>query len=131
MVIDTSAIVAILFAEAEASRMVSAIAAAPRKLLGAATVVEASAIMVAKKGPAGEIALDALLERLELEIVPVTAEAGAHARSAYRRFGKGVGSPAVLNYGDCLSYGVSRQLGEPLLFKGEDFGRTDVEAAPY
>lgn len=131
MVIDTSAIVAILFAEAEASRMVSAIAAAPRKLLGAATVVEASAIMVAKKGSAGEIALDALLERLELEIMPVTAEAAAHARSAYRRFGKGVGTPAVLNYADCLSYGVARQLGEPLLFKGEDFGRTDVQAAPY
>lgn len=131
MVIDTSAIVAILFAEDEASRMVSAIAVAPRKLLGAATVVEASAIMVAKKGSAGEIVLDALLERLELEIVPVTAEAAAHARSAYRRFGKGVGTPAVLNYGDCLSYGVARHLGEPLLFKGEDFGRTDVEAAPY
>lgn len=131
MVIDTSAIVAILFAEAEASRMVSAIAAAPRKLLGAATVVETSAIMLAKKGPAGEIALDALLERLEVEIVPLTAEGGAHARSAYRRFGTGVGKPAVLNYGDCLSYGVARQLGEPLLFKGEDFAVTGVEAAPY
>lgn len=131
MVIDTSAIVAILFAEPEASRMVSAIAAAPRRLLGAPTVVEASAIMVAKKGSAGEIALDALLERLELEVVAMTPEAGAHARSAYRRFGKGVGAPAVLNYGDCMSYGVARQLGEPLLFKGEDFARTDVEAAPY
>ena len=131
MVVDTSALVAILFGETESSRMIAAIVAADARRVGAPTLVEASAVMVAKKGPGGEIALDALLERLDLEVVPMTADGAVHARNAYRQFGKGVGTPGVLNYGDCLSYGVARQLGERLLFKGDDFPRTDVEPAEY
>ena len=131
MVIDTSALLAILFAEPEAQRLVRAVAAAETRAVGAPTVVEAAAVMLAKKGPAGEVALDALLQRLSIEIVPMTPDAATLARGAYQRYGKGVGSPAVLNYGDCLAYGIAMAAGDSLLFKGGDFSQTDVSAAPY
>jgi ribonuclease VapC len=131
VVLDTSAVIAVLLAEPEADAMVRAVASAERRLIGAPSWVEASAVMVAKKGPAGEIALDALLDRLEVEVVPMSAPAARLARLAYARFGKGIGDPAVLNFGDCLAYGVSVAEREPLLFKGQDFGRTDVEVAVY
>jgi ribonuclease VapC len=131
MVLDTSAVVAILLAEPEADAMVRAVAAAERRLIGAPTWIEASAVMVAKKGTAGEVALDALLERLEVEVTPMSVAAARLARLAYTRFGKGIGDPAVLNFGDCLAYGVAMAEREPLLFKGDDFGMTDVGVAPY
>jgi ribonuclease VapC len=131
MVIDASALVAILLGEPEAQQLTEAITADPTRLVGGPTLVEASAVMLGRKGPQGEIALDALLQRLDVRIVPFTAEAATHARSAYRQYGKGVGSPSVLNYGDCLSYGTAIAVGEPLLFKGDDFPRTDVAAAEY
>ncbi|HEX5869267.1 MAG TPA: type II toxin-antitoxin system VapC family toxin [Longimicrobium sp.] len=131
MVIDASALIAILLGEPEAPRMATAIAADPTRVVGAPTLAEAAAVMLGRKGPQGEIALDALLQRLDIRIVPFTADAASHARSAYRQYGKGVGSPSVLNYGDCLSYGTAMALGEPLLFKGNDFSRTDVPAAAY
>ena len=87
--------------------------------------------MLARKGEVGEVALDALLQRLAIEVVPMSAEAAALARVAYRRFGRGVGSPGVLNFGDCLAYGVATAAGEPLLFEGDDFTATDVAVAPY
>ena len=131
MVIDTSAILAILFAEPEASRMVAAIAAADPRVIGAPTLVEGAAVLLARKGPAGEVALDAFLQRLSIEVVSMTADAATFARSGYQRYGKGVGSPGALNYGDCLSYGVAMAGGDVLLFKGDDFGQTDVEVAGY
>jgi ribonuclease VapC len=131
VVLDTSAILTILFAEPEAARMVGALAGADRRLVGAPTLVEAAAILLARKGPAGGVALDALPQRLGIEVVPMTAEAATLARSAYQRFGKGVGAPGVLDYGDCLAYGVAMAVGEPLLFKRHDFSRTDVVAAAY
>lgn len=129
MVIDTSALLAILLAEPDSEVMVEAIVGAEPRLLGAPTLVEAAAVMAARKGPQGEVALDALLQRLDIEVIAMTPEAATFARSAYARYGKGIGSPAVLNYGDCLAYGVARATGEPLLFKGEDFLATDIEAA--
>jgi len=131
MVLDTSALVAILLSEPEAARMVRAIAAAPTRLVGVPTLVETSAVMVARKGSAGEIALDALLRRLGVATVEMGEDAGRMARLAYARFGKGVGSPGVLNLGDCLAYGVAMAAREPLLFKGDDFAATDVEAAAW
>jgi ribonuclease VapC len=131
MVIDTSAIVAILLREAEADRLLAAIVEDSRRMMGAPTFVELSAVMLAKRGPQGAVALEALLRELEIETVPMSGEAARFARDGYARYGKGVGSPAVLNYGDCLAYGVARDLGERLLFKGEDFARTDVAAVPY
>jgi ribonuclease VapC len=129
MVIDTSALLAVLLSEAEADALVEAIVSAGTRQVGAPTLVEAAAVMAARKGPTGEVALDALLQRLEIEVVAMTPEAAAFARSAYARYGRGVGSPAVLNYGDCLAYGVARAAGEPLLFKRDDFALTDIEPA--
>jgi ribonuclease VapC len=127
MVIDTSALLAILLSEPEADALVGAIVSAETRLVAAPTLVEAAAVMVARKGPPGEVALDALLQRLEIQVVPMSPEAAAFARAAYARYGRGVGSPGVLNYGDCLAYGVARAAGEPLLFKGDDFALTDIE----
>lgn len=87
--------------------------------------------MLARKGPGGEIALDALMERLDIDVLPMSEDAARLARLGYARFGKGVGSPGVLNYGDCLAYGVAMVAREPLLFKGHDFPQTDVSVAVY
>lgn len=111
--------------------MVRALAGEPRRLAGAPTLAEASAVMRAKKGGAGEVALDALLERLEIETFPMSVAAARLARLAYPRFGRGAGASPVLNFGDCLAYGVAVAEREPLLFKGNDFSRTDVEIAVY
>ena len=131
MVLDTSALLAILFSEPEADAMVRAVADDPRRLVGAPTFVEASAVMVARKGSAGEVLLDALLERLGAEVVPMSVGAARLARLAYVRFGRGVGDPPVLSYGDCLAYGVAMAEREPLLCKGHDFTRTDVDVVRY
>jgi ribonuclease VapC len=131
MVIDTSALLAILFAEPESQRLVTAIVRGNSRLLPAPAFVEASAVVVARKGSEGTIALDALLQRLGIDVVAMSPEAAIHARGAYERYGRGVGSPGVLNFGDCLCYGVAKSAGEPLLFKGDDFTATDVDAALY
>ena len=131
MVIDSSALIAILLGEPESDRLVRAIAAARTRHVAAPTVVEAGAVMLVKKGRAGELALDALLQQLSIEVVSMSPAAAVSARGAYRRYGKGVGSPGVLNYGDCLAYGVARDEQEELLCKGEDFARTDVVRAAY
>lgn len=131
MVIDTSALLAVLLAEPEAGALVGAMAADDVRLVGAPSLVEASAVMVARKGPQGGVVLDALLQRLGIDVVEMSAQAASLARTGYNRFGKGVGSPAVLNFGDCLAYGVARSLDQPLLFKGDDFSRTDVRAVEY
>lgn len=87
--------------------------------------------MLTRKGSQGETALTEVLNRLDLRVVAMSSNAAAHARVAYLRFGKGVGSPGVLNFGDCLAYGVAMDLGQPLLFKGNDFSRTDVPSVAY
>ncbi|HSM37415.1 MAG TPA: type II toxin-antitoxin system VapC family toxin [Longimicrobiales bacterium] len=131
MVLDTSAVLAILFGEPEADRMMRAVASAPRRLIGAPALVEASAVLMARKGVAADVVLDAWLRRVDLKVAPLGEEGAEHARRAYARWGKGLGDPPVLNYGDCLSYGVAMASGEPLLFRGEDFRHTDVAVAPY
>lgn len=131
MVIDTSALLAILFGEPEATRLIDAIDRDPTPLIGAPTLVEAGAVMLGKKGPTGAVALDALMQRLDITVEPFSETAADFARSAYSRYGKGVGGPAVLNYGDCLSYGVAQAMSQPLLFKGDDFPETDVLVASY
>jgi ribonuclease VapC len=129
MVIDTSALLAILLSEPEAQAFTEEIAGAERRLIGAPTLVEATAVMVARKGRDGVIALDALLSRLGVEVVAMSPAAAEFAREAYGCYGKGVGSPGVLNYGDVLSYGVARAEDEPLLFTGGGFPRTDITSA--
>jgi ribonuclease VapC len=131
MVIDTSALMAILLREPEAERLTHAILMAERRLLSAATLLEAGIVVLAHTGDDGARDLDLLVARLRLEIVPVTEEQAMLARRAYQRFGKGRGHPARLNFGDCFSFALARVTGEPLLFKGDDFSRVGLTMALY
>jgi ribonuclease VapC len=131
MVLDTSAVLAILLGEPEAQAMLRALAAAETRIIGSATLVETSTVMRARKGSVGEIALDALLERLGVQVHAFSVDQARSARLGYSRFGRGVGDPGVLNFGDGLAYGTAMAIQEPLLFKGDDLARTEVEAAPY
>jgi len=130
MVIDTSAIIALLLREPTAAGISRALTAAVNRRISAPSLVEATAVMLARKGPEGDIALGALLRSLAIEVVPMSVEAGELARSAYARYGKGVGNPGVLTYGDCLAYGVAKAHGEPLLYTGDDFSQTDITPVP-
>jgi ribonuclease VapC len=128
MVIDTSALIAILLNEPEALPFASAIAADSRRLLSAASALETSIVIGARKGPSGGREFDLLLHRARVEVVPLTAAQVEIARDAWRRFGRG-NHPAGLNFGDCCAYALSKSSGEPLLFKGRDFSRTDIRRA--
>lgn len=128
MIVDSSAVLAILFGEADARRHASAIMAAYPCRMSVANVLEASIALERRGGATAAHDLDALLERAEIELVPVTVEHLEAARRAWRRFGKG-NHPAALNFGDCFAYALARTTGEPLLFKGGDFSQTDIEAA--
>src|SRR5271169_6269508 len=130
MVVDTSALLAVLFAEPEADRIARSIAADPRRLASAFTVLEAAMVVEARKGEAGGRELDLLLHRIDLESVPLTASHVEVAMDAWRRFGRGK-HPANLNIGDCCAYALARVSGEPMLFKGDDFARTDVARVEY
>ena len=130
MIIDTSALFALLVGEPEAPRMASALEEDSVRMISASTLVEIGIVVEARYGDAGGRELDLLLHRLGIDVVAVTAEQAEVARSAWRRFGKGRHS-AGLNYGDTFAYALSAVSGEPLLFKGGDFEATDVHAAAY
>lgn len=127
MVIDTSAIVAILFGEPEARRFARAIDRDTLRLMSAVSVLEAIMVLESELGEAGGRELDLLLHRAGIEIVGFLPDQLDAARRAFRAYGKGR-HPAGLNFGDCFSYALARSTGQPLLFKGNDFARTDVEA---
>ena len=129
MVIDTSAVLAILQDEPERRAFNEAIEAADSRSLSVASFVEVSIVIEARFGAEGVGHLDRLLERAGVKVVPVDLEQGRLARQACSRFGKGR-HEAGLNFGDCFSYALAQVLGEPLLFKGEDFSRTDVARYP-
>jgi ribonuclease VapC len=128
MVIDTSAIVAIFFNEPDAQHYRERIAEDPLRLISAATLVEAAMVIESRFGEAGGAELDLWLHKAKVEVVAVSSEHADQARRAWRRYGKGRHS-ASLNYGDCFSYALAALSGEPLLFKGNDFKQTDIEAA--
>lgn len=130
MIIDTSALIAILLGEPEAERLARAVSAAPNAAISAFTALEAGIVIEAKKGEAGGRELDLLLHRAGIEVVSMDAEQSELARIAWRTYGKGR-HPAGLNIGDCCAYALSRYTGEPLLFVGDDFSRTDIEPAPF
>ena len=125
MVIDTSAIIAILFNEPDALEMARAIEAGAVRRISAATLLEAAIVIEIRHGIAGGEKPDQLLRLANVQIEPVTAEQVAIARLAFRLYGKGR-HPARLNYGDCFAYALAKAVGEPLLFKGNDFVHTDV-----
>ncbi|AEU35983.1 type II toxin-antitoxin system VapC family toxin [Granulicella mallensis] len=125
MVIDSSALVAILLAEPDASIYISAILNDVTRLISAATLVETSIVMIRRREPDAIAALDAVVARLQLTVIPVDREQALLARQGFRRFGKGL-DRAGLNFGDCFSYALAMHLNEPLLFKGNDFTFTDV-----
>jgi ribonuclease VapC len=128
MVVDTSALVAILFDEPEAERFGRALAAAPLRLLSAITRVELSFVIEGRKRDAGRADLERLLQHGAFEVVSVTPQQTGIAIDAFRRFGKGR-HRAGLNIGDCFSYALAMSTGGPLQFKGDDFSHTDVRSA--
>jgi len=128
MVIDASALIAILRDEPEGRELQQKVRSAFPRLAGAPTVVEASIVMLTRFGEQGLDDLRAYLGAAAVEIVPLAASHVDLATDAYRRFGKGR-HRAGLNFGDCLSYALARATGEPLLFKGDDFIHTDVGRA--
>jgi ribonuclease VapC len=128
MIIDTSAIVAILFNEDDAEIYARAITRADSCRISAATFVETAVVVEAQTRNNGGRQLDAFIRRAGIAIEPVTEEQAHIARQAFIDFGKGR-HPAGLNYGDCFSYALSKATREPLLFKGKDFAKTDLSAA--
>ncbi len=130
MIVDSSAIIAVLMREPERDRISRAIAASKVRRTSAGTLLEAAMVIEARAGDQGGTDLDAFIARLTVEVVPFTVEQVKFAREAFRRFGKGR-HPAGLNLGDCFSYALAKATGEPLLFKGGDFAQTDIAVATY
>src|SRR5215469_18564256 len=126
MVIDTSAIVAIALNDPDAPEIEAQIANDPVRLISAATVLETAMVLETRLGEAGGREFDLWLLKIGAEVVPVDAEQADAARRAWRRYGRGRHA-AALNYGDCFSYALAVSRGEPLLFKGRDFAKTDVK----
>lgn len=129
MVIDTSALIAILLGEPESEALIVALASAGPRLLSSINALETAIVVEARKGPSGARELDLLIHAAGLEIVPFSGEQMEIARDAWRHFGKGR-HVAGLNLGDCCAYALSRSSGEPLLFKGDDFNHTDAALMP-
>jgi len=125
MVLDTSAVLAILQNEPERRAFNEAIEAADSRAMSVATFVEVSLVVEARTGAGGLRDLDLFIERAGVELVPVDVEQARTARRAYARYGKGH-HPAGLNFGDCFSYALAKVRGDALLFKGSDFSRTDL-----
>jgi len=128
MVVDTSALVAVLLGEPERDAFIDVLVEAHDPLISTGTLLEASIVMQAKTGPDGVSDLDALLAAIAVRPVAVDAAQVSLARDAFGQFGKGR-SPAGLNYGDCFAYALAQTMGRPLLFKGADFAHTDVMPA--
>lgn len=127
MIIDTSAIVAVLRGEQGAKAYAAMIESAPIARISAATYVELGVVIDGLRDPVMSGSLDPFLVSMVVVVEPLTASQARTARAAYQRFGKGSGHPARLNMGDCFSYALARDLDEPLLFKDDDFKLTDIE----
>jgi ribonuclease VapC len=128
MIVDTSAVLAILFNESDAQTYARAISEADACRMSAASFVEAAVVVEAQTRASGTRQFDAFFRRAGIVIEPVTEEQAHAARQAYTDFGKGRHA-AGLNFGDCFAYALAKVTGEPLLFKGKDFKKTDVKAA--
>jgi ribonuclease VapC len=129
MIIDTSAIVAILRNEPEAGSCANAIAGTTSRRVSAVNYVEAAVVIDGSRDPVASRRFDDLFREAQLVVEPVTESQARIAREAYRDFGKGSGHPAGLNFGDCFAYALAKATGEPILFEGDDFRRTDLTSA--
>jgi ribonuclease VapC len=129
VIVDTSALIAILRDEPEAPACAKAIEDAPHRRISAANFVEAAIVIDASRDPVASRRFEDLVREAQLVVEPVTEALARTAREAYRDFGKGSGHPARLNFGDCFAYALARATGEPLLFKGDDFAHTDIAVA--
>jgi ribonuclease VapC len=126
MVIDASAVVAILRQESGAEILLTRLTAASSRRISAASLLETAIVIESKSGERGGEQLDLFLARAQIEVSAVTAEQVRIARKAWRRYGKGSGHAARLNFGDCFSYALARSVGEELLYRGSDFTHTDM-----
>jgi ribonuclease VapC len=130
MIVDTSAIVAVLKEESDAPRFLRVLTmSAEPKRMSAANYLEAAIVVDANHNPLLSRRLDDLIAQTEILAEPVTLEQADIARAAYRDFGRGSGHPAQLNFGDCFAYALAKSMREPLLFKGDNFSHTDVAVA--
>jgi ribonuclease VapC len=129
MILDTSAILAILQSEPERREFVEALDSSDRRAMSVATFIECSIVLTARRGPDAVRDLDLFIAKSAIELVPVDLDQANSARRAHRNFGKGH-HPAGLNFGDCFAYALSDLTGDPLLYKGNDFSRTDVNRHP-
>lgn len=130
MIIDSSALFAILQQEPEAKRIAQAIALDPVRLMPAPTWLESSIGLFLRAGDEGLRDLDLLVAKYHIEVVAMTPKQAELARRAFKQYGKGI-HPARLNFGDCMVYALAKDTGEPLLFKGEDFSKTDIAKVAY
>jgi ribonuclease VapC len=129
MIVDSSALIAILRREPDRDAYARAIASADRPRMSAASYLEVGIVVDRDRNPIASRRVDDLISEASIEIAPVTDAQIRIARSAYRDFGKGSGHPARLNFGDCFAYALAKDLNETLLFKGDDFIHTDVRNA--
>jgi len=129
VILDSSALIAILRNEPEGPSFADAIERAATRRLSAASFVEVAAVIDGSRDPVASRRLDDLLEVADISIEPVTEAQARIARAAYHDFGRGSGHPASLNFGDCFTYALAKTYGEPILYKGNDFGHTDVRTA--
>jgi ribonuclease VapC len=129
MIVDTSALIAILKREAEWSTLSRALDATTSPSISAANYLESSIVVDGWRNPILSREFDELILRFDIQIEPVTVEQARIARQAYRDYGKGSGHPACLNFGDCFSYALARDKREPILFKSDDFIHTDLRSA--
>ena len=129
MIVDTSALIAIITEEADAAKFAKVMAEASGLRISAATYVEAAIVLDRRDNPAAGTILDDILLDMDIQIEPVTLEQARIARQAYRDYGKGSGHPANLNFGDCFSYALARVRRESILYKGNDFVHTELRSA--
>ena len=129
MILDTSAVIAILRDEPDAAAFAEAIEQAARRRISAVNYVEAAAVIDGSRDPIASRRFDELLREADVTIEAVSENQARIARAAYRDFGRGSGHPAKLNFGDCFAYALAKARREPLLFKGDDFAHTDVRRA--
>ena len=129
MIVDSSAMVAIIRGERDGARLAARLGESDSARMSAATLVELSIVIDRDSSPNSAALLDELVDRSGIEVVPFTAEHACIARRAYQEFGKGSGHRAGLNFGDCFAYALAKQSGEPLLFEGDDFSHTDIVPA--